>query len=215
MCCYAIETSNEFGNYHWKLFLENQIFSKFSRNESLFYCTFPWNSFTVKRGQSSRRHRHRAHWLYNTSSQQKRRVAACQAFHFVRLTVQHTTDFCTTMSYLYLWLLCLLANPDYGQTKSITGDSKASAFNYLMHHGYIDAPRNEDTAQLLTEESLTRAIKDFQVGVSAAKKMALKENLIEILPGLCRTSCDWRVGRRNHRFDEHSEVWRRGQNRPG
>ena len=45
----------------------------------------------------------------------------------------------------------------------INGKSKASAFYYLSNYGYIQGSKSENTAQLLTEDVLTKAIKDFQV----------------------------------------------------
>ena len=47
--------------------------------------------------------------------------------------------------------------------KPIDGNSKGSAFYYLANYGYIHASKSENTAQLLSEEVLTKAIKDFQV----------------------------------------------------
>ena len=47
--------------------------------------------------------------------------------------------------------------------KPIDGKSKASAFYYLANYGYIHGSKSENTAQLLSEEVLTKAIKDFQV----------------------------------------------------
>ena len=47
--------------------------------------------------------------------------------------------------------------------KPIDGKSKASAFYYLTNYGYIHASKSENTAQLLTEDVLTKAIRDFQV----------------------------------------------------
>ncbi len=48
-------------------------------------------------------------------------------------------------------------------SKPIDGKSKASAFYYLSNYGYIQGSKSEDTAQLLTENVLTNAIRDFQV----------------------------------------------------
>ena len=48
-------------------------------------------------------------------------------------------------------------------SKPIDGKSKGSAFYYLANYGYIQASKSENTAQLLSEEVLTKAIKDFQV----------------------------------------------------
>ena len=48
-------------------------------------------------------------------------------------------------------------------SKPIDGKSKASAFYYLANYGYIHGSKSENTAQLLSEEVLTKAIKDFQV----------------------------------------------------
>ena len=45
----------------------------------------------------------------------------------------------------------------------INGKSKASAFYYLSNYGYIQGSKSENTAQLLNEDVLTKAIKDFQV----------------------------------------------------
>ena len=46
--------------------------------------------------------------------------------------------------------------------KPITGNSKSDAFFYLASFGYIDAPKNENTAQLMTDSALTKAIRGFQ-----------------------------------------------------
>ncbi len=46
----------------------------------------------------------------------------------------------------------------------VTGDSKSSAFYYLLNYGYIHKSENGDTAQILSEEAVTKAVKDFQVG---------------------------------------------------
>ena len=48
-------------------------------------------------------------------------------------------------------------------SQPIDGNSKGSAFYYLANYGYIQASKSENTAQLLSEEVLTKAIKDFQV----------------------------------------------------
>ena len=48
-------------------------------------------------------------------------------------------------------------------SKPIDGKSKGSAFYYLANYGYIQASKSENTAQLLSDEVLTKAIKDFQV----------------------------------------------------
>ena len=45
----------------------------------------------------------------------------------------------------------------------ISTDSKSSAFYYLLNYGYIKKSDNQDTAQILSEEAVTKAIKDFQV----------------------------------------------------
>ena len=48
-------------------------------------------------------------------------------------------------------------------SQPIDGKSKGGAFYYLANYGYIQASKSENTAQLLSEEVLTKAIKDFQV----------------------------------------------------
>ena len=45
----------------------------------------------------------------------------------------------------------------------VSSDSKSSAFYYLLNYGYIHKSDNQDTAQILSEEAVTKAIKDFQV----------------------------------------------------
>jgi hypothetical protein len=46
----------------------------------------------------------------------------------------------------------------------VSSDSKSSAFYYLLNYGYIHKSENGDTAQILSEEAVTKAVKDFQVG---------------------------------------------------
>ena len=53
--------------------------------------------------------------------------------------------------------------PESCLARSISGDSKAGAFYYLVNFGYIEGSKNEDTAALMTESVLTKAIKRFQV----------------------------------------------------
>lgn len=45
----------------------------------------------------------------------------------------------------------------------VSSDSKSSAFYYLLNYGYIHKSENQDTAQILSEEAVTKAVKDFQV----------------------------------------------------
>lgn len=45
----------------------------------------------------------------------------------------------------------------------VSTDSVSSAFYYLLNYGYIHKTDNQDTAQLLSEEVVTKAVKDFQV----------------------------------------------------
>ena len=45
----------------------------------------------------------------------------------------------------------------------VSSDSKSSAFYYLLNYGYIHKSDNQDTAQILSEEAVTKAVKDFQV----------------------------------------------------
>ena len=47
-------------------------------------------------------------------------------------------------------------------------DSIVKAFYYLQNYGYIDKSSNQDTAQLLSEEGVTKAVKDFQVPWASA-----------------------------------------------
>ena len=52
------------------------------------------------------------------------------------------------------------------QSAPVIGDSKSSAFYYLLNYGYIHKNENQDTAQILSEEAVTKAVKDFQVSFS-------------------------------------------------
>ena len=47
-------------------------------------------------------------------------------------------------------------------------DSIVKAFYYLQNYGYIDKSSNQDTAQLLSEEGVSKAVKDFQVPRASA-----------------------------------------------
>ena len=63
--------------------------------------------------------------------------------------------------FAYYMLISLCAKSVCGNP--INGKSKGSAFYYLSNYGYIQGSKSGDTAQLLTEDVLTKAIKDFQV----------------------------------------------------
>ena len=49
------------------------------------------------------------------------------------------------------------------QSGPVDKDSTVKAFYYLQNYGYIDKSSNQATAQLLSEEGVTKAVKDFQV----------------------------------------------------
>ena len=59
---------------------------------------------------------------------------------------------------------CLIGSLHKGAVaKPVTSDSDASALYYLLNYGYIQKSDNENTAALLSQDGLKRAIKDFQV----------------------------------------------------
>ena len=60
-------------------------------------------------------------------------------------------------------VVSVLRVPESCFGRSISGDSKAGAFYYLVNFGYIEGSKNEDTAALMTESVLTKAIKRFHV----------------------------------------------------
>ena len=74
-------------------------------------------------------------------------------------TYSTTTIVITAISYYVLASLFVTEV----SSQPIDGNSKGSAFYYLANYGYIQASKSENTAQLLSEEVLTKAIKDFQV----------------------------------------------------
>jgi hypothetical protein len=56
------------------------------------------------------------------------------------------------------------------QSNPVKKDSIVKAFYYLQNYGYIDKSSNQDTAQLLSEEGVTKAVKDFQVQPTSYNK---------------------------------------------
>ena len=73
----------------------------------------------------------------------------------------YTANIFASIAILYYSIASLLISNVFGQP--IDGKSKGGAFYYLANYGYIQASKSENTAQLLSEEVLTKAIKDFQV----------------------------------------------------
>ena len=73
----------------------------------------------------------------------------------------YKTNIFAFIAIFYYSISSLLILNVFGQP--IDGKSKGGAFYYLANYGYIQASKSENTAQLLSEEVLTKAIKDFQV----------------------------------------------------
>lgn len=66
---------------------------------------------------------------------------------------------------------CLVCNLGTGTVgKPVTSDSESSALYYLLNYGYIQKSDNENTASLLSQDALTKALKEFQV-----KRMSIWE----------------------------------------
>ena len=70
-----------------------------------------------------------------------------------------------SLSLLSVVLLVIFHQCSQVQSAPVTGDSKSSAFYYLLNYGYIHKNENQDTAQILSEEAVTKAVKDFQVSL--------------------------------------------------
>jgi hypothetical protein len=74
------------------------------------------------------------------------------------------------ISYFFKWHFCavifiVINHQNYigVDAKPITTNSKAGAFYYLVNYGYIMKDENKNTEALLSEEVVTKAVKDFQV----------------------------------------------------
>jgi len=59
--------------------------------------------------------------------------------------------------------LVLIAALGAANAKPVARESKADAFYYLLNYGYITKDGNERTAALMSDEVITKAVKDFQV----------------------------------------------------
>ena len=70
---------------------------------------------------------------------------------------------CGFLAMLAIMAVALMKSPKGVRANPIRGDSKAGAFYYLVNFGYIEGSKNGDTAALLNEDVLTKAIKKFQV----------------------------------------------------
>ena len=60
-----------------------------------------------------------------------------------------------------LCFLVLLLNNVRGQP--IDRNNRVGAFYYLMDYGYIAKDENTETASLMSDDVITKAVKDFQV----------------------------------------------------
>ena len=63
----------------------------------------------------------------------------------------------------FSFALIFFQSPLTVDSAPVKPDSKSSAFYYLLNYGYIQKSGNDDTAQILSEEAVTKAVKDFQV----------------------------------------------------
>lgn len=94
----------------------------------------------------------------------------------------------------------------------ITGTSKAKAFYYLVNYGYITKNENKDTAQLLSEEVVTAAIKEFQVFAGLDPSGELTDETVELM-NTPRCGVKDQVGpgtqaRRKKRYALQGSRWR-------
>lgn len=70
------------------------------------------------------------------------------------------------MTHCCLVLLSILFGSCYLQltdSAPISKDNTVGAFYYLSNYGYIPKDENRETAALMSEEVITKAVKDFQV----------------------------------------------------
>lgn len=63
----------------------------------------------------------------------------------------------------HLILFSFLSGLRVSDTAPISKDNSVGAFYYLSNYGYIPKDENRETAALMSEEVIAKAVKDFQV----------------------------------------------------
>ena len=76
---------------------------------------------------------------------------------------------------MILWILIFLSI-SVVTTQPIDRNNRVGAFYYLLDFGYIAKDENTETAALMSDDVITKAIKDFQV--SFAQRLSKKTNRI-------------------------------------
>lgn len=87
----------------------------------------------------------------------------------------------TPASVLVLGLVILQENKGFAKGASISKDKRVEAFYYFLEYGYIAKNENEGVAALMSDDVITKAVKDFQVFAGLNPSGELDDETVELM----------------------------------